>query len=90
MVEICGAHAQRRTCALSLLSFRARLTLPRCAAALGLRADVPAARLTAPYRNVDAMAEVAAREAAAGMVGVRIEGCESHGAIVTNATRCEQ
>jgi hypothetical protein len=51
---------------------------------------VTAARLAAPDRDVDAMAEVATGEAAAGMLGVRVEGCESHDAIVTSATRCEQ
>lgn len=49
------------------------LALPKRAAALRLRANVAMPRLAAPDRDVDSMAEVAAREAAAEVLDVRVE-----------------
>lgn len=66
------------------------LAHPERAAALGLRAHVPMPWLPAPDRDVDAMAEIAAGEAAAWVVGVWVEGCEVHGAIVSHCLGCEQ
>jgi hypothetical protein len=45
------------------------LAFPERAAALGLRPDVLTAWTCAPYGHVDAIAEVAAGEAAAGVLG---------------------
>lgn len=47
-------------------------------------------RPTAPHRDIDARAEVAAGEASARVLDGRIEGNESHGAIVPADRRCEQ
>ena len=67
------------------LNVGARFALPKCAAALSLRAHVTMPGLAAPDSDVDAMAEVAASEAFAWALGSQIEGCESHRAIVISA-----
>ena len=52
------------------------------AAALGLRANVTMPRLVAPDRDVDAMAEPGAAQAAAKARGGRVEGRGLHGSIL--------
>jgi hypothetical protein len=60
------------------------------AAPLSLRTDVTIPWLAAPDGDVDAMAEVAAGEAAARVLGGRVEGHDVHSAIVSAAVRCKQ
>jgi hypothetical protein len=64
--------------------------LPKRASTLCLRSHVLTIRPRAPHSNVDALAEMAAREAAAGMLNGRIERRRMHGAIVSAAARGEQ
>jgi hypothetical protein len=72
----------------------ARLALPKCAAALSLRSDVTIPGLTAPYRDIDAMAEPSAAMAAAWALGVYVDAIESrrcfHAAILAHWLRRHQ
>jgi hypothetical protein len=72
----------------------ARLALPKCAAALSLRSDVTIPGLTAPHRDIDAMAEPSAAMAAAWVLGVYVDAIESrrcfHAAILAHWLRRHQ